>query len=380
MSRTYLRNQRVDGGVPLTKVTGETVDISPYLEFGFYDRVWFRDNAGLGPQMPGRWLGVAKNVGAMMCYYVLQSNGQVTARSSVWNPTNLELQTEDIKATFDAFDRSIEGMLKDENFPVEGDKPDPEVWADLADTDDDFRQEFFKVYQDDNIRDADVEEIGNSEAGPSPGILDDQYLQMELALPRDGDGPTLARVKKRLKDSDGKPIGVAHQNPILDTRIFEVEFLDGYTVSMTANAIAEHLFAQVDSEGRRLLLIDEIVDHRKSDEAVTEADAFITSRNGRKHHRRTTKGWELLVRWKDGAETWTTLKDLKESYLVLVAEYAVRNRIDKEPAFIWWVPHVLKKRDRIVAKVKSKYWQKTHKYGSVAEAKRLDEKNGNTLW
>ena len=37
---------------------------------------------------------------------------------------------------------------------------------------------------------------------------------MEPALPRDGDGPTLARVKKRLKDSDGEPIGVAHHNPI----------------------------------------------------------------------------------------------------------------------------------------------------------------------
>jgi hypothetical protein len=115
------------------------------------------------------------------------------------------------------------------------------------------------------------------------------------------------------------------------------------------------------------------------------ADGFTTSRNGRKHHRKTTKGWELLVRWKDGTETWTPLKDLKESYLVLVAEYAVRNRIEKEPAFVWWVPHVIKKRDRIVAKVKSKYWQRTHKYGieipkSVAEAKRIDEKNGNTLW
>jgi hypothetical protein len=386
MSRTYLRSQRIDGGVPLTKVTGETVDISPYLEFGFYDRVWFRDNAGLGPQMPGRWLGVAKNVGAMMCYYVLQSNGQVTARSSVWTPTNLELETEDIKATFDAFDQSIASLLKEDDFPVEGDKPDPEMWADLADADDDFREEFFKVYQDDNIRDADADGTGNKvDSEPSPGILDEQYLQMELALPRDGDGPTLARVKKRLKDSDGKPIGVAHHNPILDSRIFEVEFLDGYTVSMTANAIAEHLFAQVDSEGRRLLLIDEIVDHRRSADAVTVADGFITSRNGRKHHRKTTKGWELLVRWKDGTETWTPLKDLKESYLVLVAEYAVRNRIDKEPAFVWWVPHVIKKRDRIVAKVKSKYWQRTHKYGieipkSVAEAKRIDEKNGNTLW
>jgi hypothetical protein len=377
MSRTYLRDQRVDGGVPMTKVTGETVDISPYLEFGFYDRVWYRDNAGLGLQMPGRWLGVATNIGSMMCYHILQENGRVVARSSVWNTTNLELQTEEVKATFKEYDDAINTILRNDEFPVEGDKPDPEVWADLAATDEDFREEFFKVYADAGIKDADVTAEPEE---TSPGIMDEEYLRMELALPRDGDGPALARVKKRLKDANGKPIGVANKNPILDTRIFQVEFLDGHTASMTANAIAEHLFAQVDSEGRRLLLIDEIIDHRASKEALKVADGYVTTRNGRKHQRKTTKGWELLVRWKDGAETWVPLKDLKEAYLVLVAEYAVLNRIHEEPAFAWWVPHVIKKRDRIVAKVKSKYWQKTHKYGieipkSIAEAKRLNEKN-----
>lgn len=392
MSRTFLRNHRVDGGVPLSKVTGETIDISQYLEFGFYDRVWYRDNVGLGEQKPGRWLGVAKNVGGMMCYHILQANGQIIARSTVWNTTNLELQTDEVKATFKAYDDRLMDIMRDGNFPDIGDKPDPELWADLIDTDEEFREEFYKVYQNPAIEDADVKTArwrdGNQSSAPdtvSPGIMDEEYLRMELALPRDGDGPSLARVKKRLKDGDGNPIGVANNNPILDTRIFEVEFLDGHTVSMTANAIAENLFAQVDSEGRRLLLIDDIVDHRKSDEAVPSEDGFITSKNGRKQRRQTTKGWELLVRWKDGAETWTTLKDLKESFMVQVAEYSIRSAIDKEPAFAWWVPHVMKKRNSIVAKVKSKYWQKTHKYGieipkSVAEAKRLDLKNGNTLW
>ena len=80
-------------------VTGETPDISPYLEFGFYDRVWFRDNAGLGPQMPGCWLGVAVNVGAVMCYHILQADGYVVSRSTVWNPTNLELETDEMQST-----------------------------------------------------------------------------------------------------------------------------------------------------------------------------------------------------------------------------------------------------------------------------------------
>eukprot|EP00957_Ditylum_brightwellii_P032161 2438564-Ditylum_brightwellii.AAC.1 len=40
------------GCIPWTKVTGETVAISEYLDFGFYDKVWSKDNAGLSPQEP----------------------------------------------------------------------------------------------------------------------------------------------------------------------------------------------------------------------------------------------------------------------------------------------------------------------------------------
>jgi hypothetical protein len=62
--------------------------------------------------------------------------------------------------------------------------------------------------------------------------------------------------------------------------------------------------------------------------------------------------------------------------------------IDHEPAFNWWVPHNLKKRDRIISMVKrrsARYLKRTHKFGievpkTVAEARDLDQKNGNTFW
>ncbi len=63
-------------------------------------------------------------------------------------------------------------------------------------------------------------------------------------------------------------------------------------------------------------------------------------------------------------------------------------RIDHEPAFNWWVPHLLKKRDRIISlvcKQTTRYLKRTHKFGievpkTVKEALALDCKNGNTLW
>jgi hypothetical protein len=53
--------------------------------------------------------------------------------------------------------------------------------------------------------------------------------------------------------------------------------------------------------------------------------------------------------------------------------------------FLCWVPHLLKKRSRIVADVTKRYHKRTHKFGievpkSWDECVRLDEENDNTLW
>jgi hypothetical protein len=56
-----------------------------------------------------------------------------------------------------------------------------------------------------------------------------------------------------------------------------------------------------------------------------------------------------------------------------------------EPAFAWWAPHVLRKKDRILSKVQTKYWDRTHKYGirlpkSVKEALAIDAETGTDYW
>ena len=78
-----------------------------------------------------------------------------------------------------------------------------------------------------------------------------------------------------LKDKDGLPIGTASENPILDTRMHEVEYADGYKTAMAANAIAKNLFAQVDQDGQCFGLFEEIIDHRTDGTEIKEEDAFI---------------------------------------------------------------------------------------------------------
>ena len=363
----------------MEKVTGETPEISEYIDFGFYDHCWYRENAGMGETKLGRWLGVSHKTGSLMSFWILTDKCRVVSCTSVQRMTELEKQEESVVNRLKAFDEAIKLTIKDSaHILEEGGKNDPYDWSNHPFCDDpDFQEEFNEVVSNPEVADADDTFTPDTY---------DTYLQMELALPQ-GDSlePRLARVTKRMKDANGIPIGTAHDNPLLDTRMYEVEYVDGEKAALSANHIAENLFAQVDDEGNRHVLMHEIIDHRTNGQEVKQQDAFLITKMGTKRRRETTKGWELLVEWKDGSTTWVALKDMKESFPVQVSEYAVASRIAMEPAFAWWTPTVLRRRNRIVAKVKSKYWIRTHKFGiripkSVEEAVKLDRANGDTLW
>ena len=70
------------------------------------------------------------------------------------------------------------------------------------------------------------------------------------------------------------------------------------------------------------------------------------------------------------------------------SQFAVAQGMDHEQAFHWWVKHVLKKKDKMIAstrKWQTRYLQKSHTFGielpkTVIQAQALDAKNGNTLW
>ena len=68
---TVNRSRYSDGRTPLEIITGKKPDLSEHLDFGFYDWVTYRNNAGLGVTEVGRWLGVSHRVGQPMSYWIL---------------------------------------------------------------------------------------------------------------------------------------------------------------------------------------------------------------------------------------------------------------------------------------------------------------------
>ena len=107
MQRTSKNARGLEGRCLIERVSGETTDISEYLDFGFYDWCWYHDNAGLSPPLLGRWLGVSHRVGSGMSYWLLTKTGSVISRTTVQRVTNLERQTSDVKTECDEFDAEI---------------------------------------------------------------------------------------------------------------------------------------------------------------------------------------------------------------------------------------------------------------------------------
>jgi hypothetical protein len=210
----------------------------------------------------------------------------------------------------------------------------------------------------------------------------DTYIGAEVMLQK-SDAVTATTVKRRTLDGFGNATGKTNTNPILDSRLYSVEFADGTEAEYSANAIAENMWAQCDIDGNQYRLMEAIVDHKFDEDAVKRADGFVVV-NGRKHMKKSTKGVQLCLQWKDGSTSWERLADVKESNPIETAEYSFAQGINNEPAFAWWVDYTLKKRARISA-VKKRVVKKTHKFGirvpnNVDEAHALNKANGNTLW
>lgn len=183
----------------------------------------------------------------------------------------------------------------------------------------------------------------------------------------------------------GNPVGTPHSNPILDSRIYELEYPDGRVEEYAMNTIIENMMEQLDDDGWDASMLKVIVSTR-SDPAVAipDGDDAFVQVNGIRKPIITTKGWDVQVKWDDGSTSWVPLALVKESNPLQMAEYAVANKLAKEPAFRWWVHKVMRKRDRVIKQVR-RCRKAEMKFGidvpdTVQEALELDRRNGNTLW
>ena len=97
------------------------------------------------------------------------------------------------------------------------------------------------------------------ESAPMP-VVADHYVREDILLSR-GDDMARGHVVARSCNASGNIMARAHTNPILDTRIYQVEFSGGKVTELITNVIAESMYVQCDADRNEYLLLDALVDY-----------------------------------------------------------------------------------------------------------------------
>ena len=98
----------------LERVTGNSIDISDYTDFTFYETVYYWDE-DLKCEEIGKWLGVAHKVGSALCYWIFTKKGTVLARSTVQHIPNDDRNTPEFIERESEFLQSIKEITSKEN-------------------------------------------------------------------------------------------------------------------------------------------------------------------------------------------------------------------------------------------------------------------------
>ena len=237
-----------------------------------------------------------------------------------------------------AFDAAVKEGLGDLITPAP-DKP-------MIESMDPFNNFDYDNHEDDKMQKivSEADAIDSRGTPVNQQYVADLLINAEVLLPHD-DAKQMAKVIRRSIDTNGNIIGDLANTPSLNKLVYDVEFPDGAVKPYAANVIAENLLTQVDPKGSHSHSLDKIILHQQMNNALSHKDAYVTIKRGVRRMRQTTIGWKFLCEFKDGSNNLVSLKVLKESHLIEVAEYVTALDLETEPAFSWWVPYTLKKRD-----------------------------------
>ena len=373
-SLTATDHIQLDGVTPFSKIHGYTPNIAEYIQFKWFQWVWFNDPDTPEKERLGRWCGAAHDCGQGMAYNILSNKGNVLTRSTVTPLKRTEEEQPETVARKAAFMKEMEDIIGNYcNATISN--------TEIKSSDDPYES----LFEDDDLPMDDEPPMDTTYYTDPPYTEDsDNLVGAKIPLQHKGEIKE-GEVVSRKRDSSGMLIGTQHINPIMDSREYQVQFPDGSYTDYSANLLLENLHSQVDVYGHTMELLKGIIDHRIADDAISKENGWVQLASGAKKRIVTTRGWDLLVEFKDGTTSWRSLSELKEANPIELAEYARSRGIESEPAFAWWSNHVLKKRKILINKLRARMTKKHMKFGidvptTVLEANRLDTTNKNDLW
>eukprot|EP00957_Ditylum_brightwellii_P177872 13548404-Ditylum_brightwellii.AAC.1 len=101
MSYTYVIPRDRTG---FEKITGETPDILHWLDFDFYNLIWYwGDPDSQDYPNLGRWIGIAYCIWSNRCYYILIENGHILSRTTGQHVPQVKMNTDDMRKKIEDF-------------------------------------------------------------------------------------------------------------------------------------------------------------------------------------------------------------------------------------------------------------------------------------
>ena len=191
-------------------VAGDTPDIMEWLEYDFYQPVWFYSPAmfPVEKQLLRRWLGVAHRVGQALCYWIIPVSGVPIARSTVQPISKDDLARKEVIDELASYNMSIAVFFAKKNHKY----PSLDMEETQGLTTDIFNMECAKHAVDQYEPESSMPEAESYDKESF-----DRLLSAHVLLPR-GEGVEHGKVIGRKCDQDGCPVGQINTIPLLNTR------------------------------------------------------------------------------------------------------------------------------------------------------------------
>ena len=92
----------------MERITGDTIDISEWTNFGYYEllQYWDKQESEENP-MIGRWFGLSCILVSVLCYYILTVKGKFIARKTVQHVKNDEVTTDYLQRSIGHYSKCL---------------------------------------------------------------------------------------------------------------------------------------------------------------------------------------------------------------------------------------------------------------------------------
>jgi Reverse transcriptase (RNA-dependent DNA polymerase) len=374
-------DESLSWATPWSKRRGETPDISAFLQFKFYEKVYYHDPEQKYPgtkEKPGYWLGVADQVGDRLCFHILTTDThriieRSVVRSAERSPVNVTLTfpKDDMHPTpvdMDADEDVI--SLAEEDIPDERGEHDDRGVSDELDlpTDDDHSAET------DVRHNRTVPVPRTRPTGPPVYNLRSARRRQRFPHQRPRRGYTVQSVPM------GPNTALMHTCP---TKCPDLP--DARPVSITDTPdyrkLVHTLTAKKQAQAKYVVGLDMFTDADDADAATWIPESVTRHKLVMKPRKR------LMVRvtWKYHPPSWIDGNALQLQAPLLLVRYVRKNHLQEDPEFAWTkgidIPEGQDtRRAHATATDGPKY-----KFGELVpqntrHAMSIDRANGNTAW